>query len=65
MIKCLRCGICHGLLKYKDYVYLDIINTVLHQRCYNPRIEVKDQGTFNDILNKYSFFYEFRQENVK
>lgn len=56
------CGICHGLVKYKDHVYLDTLNTVIHQRCYNARFDMKDKGTFKEIVNKYSFFDEFRYD---
>lgn len=31
MIKRLRCCNCHKLVKYKEYLYLDMMNTVLHQ----------------------------------
>jgi len=58
----LRCGSCHGLVKYKDFIYLDVLNTVIHQRCYDPKMEIKDKGTFNEIINKYSFFSELNKK---
>lgn len=61
MINRVCCGVCHRLVKYKDFVYLDMLNTLIHQRCYNPRFEVKEKGTFNKIINKYSFFSELKK----
>jgi hypothetical protein len=46
----------------KPIVFLDIINTVIHQKCYyqSPyhRIPKKDEGTFKKILLKYPFFID-------
>jgi hypothetical protein len=45
-------------------VFLDIINTVIHQKCYyqSPyhRIPKKDEGAFKNkkILLKYPFFID-------
>lgn len=62
MIDRLRCGRCHELVKYKDYVYLDRINTVIHKRCYSVRLDVKDRGTFKEIVDKHSFFDDLRYD---
>ncbi len=35
----LRCGYCRQLVQYKVQVYLDMMNTVIHQRCYKPTFE--------------------------
>lgn len=56
MIERLRCGTCHKLVKYKDYVYLDMINTIIHQRCYTPDFDFKDKGTLEYIMDKYKLF---------
>lgn len=56
MLERLRCGSCQKLVKYQDYVYLDVLNTVIHQRCYTPQFEVKDKGTLQFIMDKYNIF---------
>jgi len=49
----LLCGNCKEVVKADDLVYLTVINTVIHQRCYE---KVKDAGTFKKIADKYPFF---------
>lgn len=62
----LRCGACGGLVKYKAHVYVDIINTVIHQYCYTAEsLEIKDKGTFDEMINKYSFFDGLNKSKVK
>jgi len=40
-------------------VFLDIINTVIHQRCYTmDTLPIKDSGTYREIITKYDFFSE-------
>lgn len=56
----LCCGECGEVVKYKERVFLDIVHTVLHQKCYQARSEIIDRGTFNEIVNKYDFFKELR-----
>ncbi|WP_102029180.1 hypothetical protein [Salirhabdus sp. Marseille-P4669] len=52
----LRCPICKMHYKATDRVVLDILNTVIHQRCYNSSsLEILDKGTYKYILDKYSF----------
>jgi hypothetical protein len=44
-----------------EKVFLDIINTVIHQKCYyqSPhRLPIKDEGIFQKMLMKYLFFNE-------
>jgi hypothetical protein len=45
-----------------EKVFLDIINSVLHQRRYykspHRKLPIKDEGTFQKILMKYPFFNE-------
>lgn len=60
MIDRLCCGECGQVVKYKERVYLDTYNTVIHQKCYKPNRDIKDRGTFKEIVNKYSFFEELR-----
>lgn len=59
MINRLRCNLCQKLIKYKDFVYLDTLNSVIHQRCYRPGFDVKAKGKFQDIMNKYPYFDEW------
>lgn len=63
MINRLRCGKCRKVVKYKDWIYLDTFNTLIHQKCYSPTYDIKDRGTFKEIVNKYSFFDELRINN--
>ena len=46
----------------EDKVFLDIINTVIHQKCYYQSsyylMPKKDEGTFKKILFKYPFFID-------
>lgn len=60
MLNRIRCGKCYKLVKYNDFVYLDIINTLIHQRCYSPELEIKDSGIFTDLIKKYSFFEQLK-----
>lgn len=61
MIDRLRCGVCHGLVKYRDYVFVDVLNTIIHAKCYGPgRREIIDKGPFNEIINKYNFFDDLK-----
>lgn len=62
MIDRVRCGACHGLVKYKDYIYLDTLNTVIHQPCYKPTVDVKDSGQFEEIIHRHSFFHELKRK---
>jgi hypothetical protein len=45
-----------------EKVFLDIINTVIHQKCYyrssQRRLPIKDEGPFKKMLLKHSFFHE-------
>jgi hypothetical protein len=56
----IRCPVCSELVKLNDKVTLDIINTVMHQSCYykspQPRLPLKDEGTFKKMIFKYPFF---------
>ncbi|MBY6276135.1 MAG: hypothetical protein CWE10_07930 [Symbiobacterium thermophilum] len=55
----LRCPVCSEPIQIDEKVFLDIINTVIHQKCYykSPcRLPIKDEGTFQKMLLKYSFF---------
>lgn len=56
----LRCPNCNRLYKMKDQVFLDDLNTVIHQKCYSPytTYAVKDKGTYKEIMERYDFFSE-------
>jgi hypothetical protein len=49
-----------------EKVFLDIINTVMHQKCYyqsSKRLPIKDEGTFQKMLLKYPFFNEDEEDD--
>lgn len=52
------CNICRKRYIDKDKVFLDVFNTVTHQRCYEfeSDIKLKDLGSFKEIVNRYDFF---------
>jgi hypothetical protein len=62
----LRCPVCSEPVQMDEKVFLDIINTVIHQRCYykSPRrLPIKDEGSFQKMLMKYSFFNEDEEDD--
>jgi hypothetical protein len=57
----LRCPVCSEVVKIDDKVFLDIMNTIVHQKCYYqaPKcLPIKDKGPFKKMLLKYPFFHE-------
>ncbi|MED3841790.1 hypothetical protein [Geobacillus stearothermophilus] len=58
----LRCPICSEPVQRDEKVFLDIINTVMHQKCYykssQRRLPIKDEGSFQKMLLKYPFFHQ-------
>ncbi|NUK29517.1 hypothetical protein HT574_05235 [Parageobacillus sp. VR-IP] len=58
----LRCPICSEPVQPDEKVFLDIINTVIHQKCYykspKSKLPIKDEGLFQKMLLKYPFFHE-------
>ncbi|BDG48755.1 hypothetical protein [Parageobacillus sp. KH3-4] len=55
----LRCPICSEVVRPDEKVFLDIINTIIHQKCYyksSRRLPIKDEGPFQKMLMKYPFF---------
>lgn len=57
--KRIMCPYCEKPHQNDDAVYLDIINTVIHQKCYpSDGLTIKDRGTYREILEKYEFFHE-------
>jgi len=55
----LRCPKCQRLYKNKDRVFLDEINTVLHQSCYTlDSLKIIDRGTYREIIERYDFFHD-------
>ena len=57
----LRCPICSEPVQPDEKVFLDIINTVMHQKCYykfpHRRLPIRDEGSFQKMLLKYPFFH--------
>lgn len=52
-----RCPICRQIFKYSDLVYLYRENVVKHVGCsINYPRNIKDAGTYQDIIEMYSFF---------
>lgn len=57
----LKCPICRRFYKNNSPVVLDILNTVLHIKCYTSyNFIIKDRGTYRSIIEKYDFFEEMR-----
>lgn len=55
----LRCPLCSNPVQPDEKVFLDIINTIIHKKCYyqsSRRLPIKDEGPFQKMLQKYSFF---------
>jgi hypothetical protein len=62
----LRCPVCREPVQMDEKVFLDIINTVIHQKCYyqsSKRLPIKDEGTFQKMLLKYPFFNEDEEDD--
>jgi hypothetical protein len=62
----LHCPICSEPVQSDEKVFLDIINTVIHQKCYykSPyRLPIKDEGPFKKLLLKYPFFHEDEEDD--
>jgi hypothetical protein len=62
----LRCPVCREPVQMDEKVFLDIINTVMHQKCYyqsSKRLPIKDEGTFQKMLLKYPFFNEDEEDD--
>ncbi len=55
----LRCPHCQRYYKNNDPVVLDDWNTVIHMKCYSVNdFNIKDKGTYKEIIEKYDFFEE-------
>jgi hypothetical protein len=56
----LCCPVCSKPVEMDDKVFLDVINTIIHQKCYyqslKHQLPIVDEGTFKKMLFKYSFF---------
>jgi len=54
-----KCKSCHELVKYNDYVYMDILNAIIHRKCYFMGAEldspIKDSGKLKELINTYDF----------
>ena len=51
----IKCPVCKRYYKNRDKVYVDLINTIIHQDCYLPErfLQIKDCGTYKQILKKH------------
>jgi len=56
----LRCGNCKEVVRLKERIFLDELNTVIHQKCYSSNFAIKDRGTFREIIERHSFFEDLR-----
>lgn len=57
----LRCEICEESIKLNEYVVLNELNGVVHEKCYwkeKEKYRMKDSGTFKKILSKYFSKFE-------
>lgn len=64
MVERIWCGQCHQQFRLRDKVFLDIHNSMLHKSCHKPSIEIKDEGSFKDIVNRYDFFEDFITKKI-
>lgn len=55
----IRCSVCKITIHKDDAVFLDDINTITHQRCYNlaTNLEVKGLRTYHQIKNNNLVLY--------
>ncbi|OAT73712.1 hypothetical protein A7K69_18100 [Parageobacillus thermoglucosidasius] len=56
----LRCPICSEPVQMDEKVFLDIINTVIHQKCYyqsSKGLPIKDEGSLQKMFMNYLFFF--------
>ncbi|ABC61295.1 hypothetical protein [Geobacillus phage GBSV1] len=62
----LRCPICSEPVRPDEKVFIDIINTIMHQKCYykfpQRRLPIKDEGSFQKMLLKHPFFHRADDE---
>ena len=58
----LRCPVCSDVIQPDDKVFLDLINTIIHQKCYYKfsayQLPIVDKGSFKKMIFKYPFFNE-------
>lgn len=62
MIDRLKCGNCHKVILYKERVFLNVFNTIVHQRCYKPIYRIKDRGTYGELIERYDFLEQFKRQ---
>jgi hypothetical protein len=53
----IKCGTCGESFQNTDAIFLDELNTVVHQSCYNleNNLLIKDVGTYKAIVARYDF----------
>lgn len=54
----IHCRTCHKVVYFNEQVDLDITNSIAHNTCGTEGHLIKDSGTFEEMTNKYSFFYD-------
>jgi hypothetical protein len=58
----LCCPVCLEPVQLDDKVFVDMIHTIIHQKCYykypTDQLPVKYKGTYRKMLLKYPFFNE-------
>lgn len=56
LIEKLRCEICGKCIKINEYVIINKLNGVVHQKCYwkeKEKFKIKDRGKLKEILVKH------------
>ena len=53
------CNVCHSKLTLTDTVTIDDLYTLYHQQCFKPDYSfILEVDTYQNIINRYSFFRE-------
>lgn len=55
-----RCPICSNEFKLKEEVILDVFNTVSHKACFYGLTQIKQFGTFKEVIEKNEFFNDLQ-----
>ena len=56
----IRCSICKILIYEDDQVFLDDINIITHQRCYNmeTNLKVGDLGLYRNVMKQQAVLFK-------
>ncbi|PQD94400.1 hypothetical protein CYL18_14385 [Pradoshia eiseniae] len=58
-MKKIACPYCRDFFEYSHNVILDINYTISHEICFTElNFEIKDKGSFLNIIEKYNVFHE-------